>query len=76
MTQWFGTARGYWKGETLVVETRNINPQQELPFEPRMSAAGMALTERFSRAEDGTLRYEFTVDHPTVYSNPGRRCCR
>jgi hypothetical protein len=70
VSQWFGSARGRWDGDTLVVESRNFNEQQELPFEPRMSAAGMTLTERFSRSPDGTLRYEFAVNHPKVYSRP------
>ena len=35
-----------------------------------MSAAGMRLVERFTRADDATLNYEFTIDHPTVYSRP------
>jgi hypothetical protein len=70
LSQWFGVARGRWEGDTLVVETKNFSPQQELPFEPRMSAAGMRLVEKFTRVDDGTLNYEFTVDHPTVYSRP------
>jgi hypothetical protein len=70
VTQWFGTARGRWEGDTLVVETKNFSPQQELPFEPRMTAAGMRLVERFTRVDDGTLNYEFTVDHPSIYSRP------
>jgi hypothetical protein len=68
--QWFGSMRGRWEGDTLVVETRNISPRQELPFEPRMPASGMALTERFSRAADGTLNYEFTVNDPKIYTRP------
>jgi hypothetical protein len=68
--QWFGTPYGHWQGDTLVVETRNISATQELPFAPRMSAGGMTLTERFSRAADGTLRYEFTVDDPKIYTRP------
>ena len=68
--QWFGSLRGYWEGETLVVETKNISAMQELPFEPRMSAAGMALTERFARSPDGTLHYEFTVNDPKIYTRP------
>jgi hypothetical protein len=67
---WHGSARGRWEGDTLVVESKHFNQLQELPFEPRMSAAGMTLTERFSRAPDGTLDYRFTVDHPKVYSRP------
>jgi hypothetical protein len=70
VTQWFGTPRGRWDGDTLVVETKNFSPQQELPFEPRMSAAGMRLVERFTRVDDGTLNYEFTIDHPSIYSRP------
>jgi hypothetical protein len=70
VAQWFGSSRGYWEGDTLVVETRNLSPKQELPFEPRMPAATMKLTEKFSRAADGTLRYEFTVDDPKIYTRP------
>jgi len=70
VSQWYGSMRGYWEGETLVVETRNLSAGQELPFEPRMSAATMALTERFTRASDGTLQYEFTVNDPKIYTRP------
>jgi hypothetical protein len=70
VSQWFGSARGRWEGDTLVVETRNFSPKQELPFEPRTSAAGLHLTERFTRLDDGTLNYEFTVNDPAIYSRP------
>ena len=68
--QWFGTATARWEGDTLVVDTKDFSPKQELPFEPRMSAGGLHLTERFTRLNDGTLNYEFTVDHPAIYSRP------
>jgi hypothetical protein len=67
---WFGSTRGYWEGETLVVETRSLSEKQELPFEPRMPASGMTLTERFSRAADNMLQYEFTVNDPKIYTKP------
>ena len=70
VSQWFGSVRGYWEGETLVVETKNISSAQELPFEPRMSAGGMILTERFARLADGSLHYEFTVNDPKIYTRP------
>jgi hypothetical protein len=70
LTQWYGRARGHWEGETLVVVSTNFSGKQELPFRPRMTAAGMTLTERFSRSSDGTLQYEFTVDHPTIFTRP------
>jgi hypothetical protein len=70
--QWFGSPLGRWEGDTLVVESTAFNPLQELPFEPRTSAAGMTLVERFTRIAPGALDYEFTIDHPTVYSRPWR----
>jgi hypothetical protein len=30
----------------------------------------MTLTERFSRLPDGTLNYEFIVNHPRIYTRP------
>ena len=67
---WFGVSYGYWQGDTLVVETSNISEKQELLFSPRTSAGTMKLTERFSRTPQGTLRYEFTVNDPTLYTRP------
>ena len=67
---WFGSIRGRWEGETLVVESRNFRELQELPFAPRMSSAGMTLVERFSRLPNGNLNYQFTVNHPKVYTQP------
>jgi len=48
VASWFGSIRGKWEGDTLVVETKNFRELQELPFAPRMTAAGMTLTERFT----------------------------
>ena len=68
--QWFGSMRGRWEGDTLVVETRNLSKMQELPFEPRVPASSMTLTERFRRDASGTLQYEFTVNDPKTYTRP------
>ena len=68
--QWFGTSSAHWDADTLVVVTKNFAEKQELPFSPQMTAEGMTLTEKFSPREDGTLNYQFTVDHPTIYSLP------
>ena len=70
VASWFGSMRGRWEGDTLVVETKNFRELQELPFAPRMTAAGMTLTERFTRLPNGNLSYQFTVNHPAVYTQP------
>jgi hypothetical protein len=70
IASWFGSIRGRWEGDTLVVETKNFRDLQELPFAPRMTAAGMTLIERFTRQPNGNLSYQFTVNHPAVYTQP------
>ena len=70
VASWFGSMRGRWEGDTLVVETKNFRELQELPFAPRMTAAGMTLTERFTRLPNGNLSYQFTVNHPAIYTQP------
>ena len=74
LRQWNGTSRGYWDGDTLVVETRNFT-DNTASFGPTVrSAIGsgltMQLTERFRRIDNGTLMYEFTVDDSTSFAAP------
>ena len=62
--QWFGDSRGHWEGATLVVETVN----QKVPF--RGSDQNLHLIERFTRTDANTIEYRFTVDDPTVWTQP------
>ena len=64
---WFGDSWGRWEGDALVVETTNINPQQGLRGAPPPSEH-MSVTERFTRVDEETILYEFTVDDPTMYT--------
>ena len=70
--QWMGDSRGYWEGDTLVVETTNFT-DKTASFNPSFfTAAGdgttLHLTERFRRIADDTLLYEFTVNDPTTFT--------
>jgi len=65
--QWLGDSVGWYEGDALVVETRNVHPQQR----GYVSKDGK-LTERFSRWNDGQIVYEFTVEDPTQYTQPWR----
>jgi hypothetical protein len=69
--QYLGDARGRWDGDTLVVETTNF-PASGSPMGGyfRYSDEHLRLTERFTRVSDDTLRYEFTVEDPTVWTRP------
>ncbi len=65
--QWFGDSVAHWEGDTLVVETRNLNPTQEGGAFIPVSQSGRVI-ERFTRVSDLELLYEFTVDDPVYYS--------
>ena len=72
--QWMGDSRGYWDGDTLVVESRNFT-EKTASFNPSVAmAAGtgatLHLTERFRRVADDTLLYEYTVDDAATFTQP------
>jgi hypothetical protein len=67
---YYGRSVGRWDGDTLVVETAGFNEDfwftnGGLPHTDRLR-----LTERFSRPDHDTLRYEVTVDDPGAYTRP------
>lgn len=65
---WSGDSRGYWDGDTLVVETRNFNGMRQT-FASRGSNSDMVLTERFTRTAYDTVEYEFTIDDPATFTD-------
>lgn len=64
--QWMGDAIGHWEGDTLVVESRNFNPNQHF-FNASMDR--LQVTERFTRVADDRILYQFSVDDPGAYSS-------
>lgn len=66
---WLGDSVGHWEGDTLVVETRNVHPQQGQSNQVALSDEGRVI-ERFSRYSDDQILYEFTVDDPVYYERP------
>ncbi len=65
---WSGDSRGYWDGETLVVETRNFNGLTQ-SFGPAGTSENKFLIEKITRLGDDTLEYEFTVEDSTAYTD-------
>ena len=61
---WMGDSRGRWEGNTLVVDTTNFSDKTNF----RGADQNMHLIERFTRAADGTLIYQFTVDNETSFT--------
>ncbi len=65
--QWNGDSRGHWEGDTLVVETANYSDKTELRFPSSMNTRAV---ERFTRVDENLIDYQFTIDDPTVYTQP------
>ena len=63
---WLGDSRGRWEGDTLVVDTTNFNGKTSF----RGADENLHLVERFTRLDQNSLLYEFTVDDPTAFTRP------
>ena len=73
---WMGDSHGWWEGDTLVVETTNVHPQQlnlfsAFPVSPLNGGSeNLKVTERFHRVDQNTILYRFTVEDPTTWARP------
>jgi hypothetical protein len=63
-----GDSWGRWEGDALVVETTNIYPLHT--FRGIRPTKNMKVFERFTRVDQETILYEFTIDDPTTYTEP------
>jgi hypothetical protein len=69
---WLGDSVGWWEGDTLVVETTNLNPKGHVyslgggfAYSPKTR-----ITERFTRTAKDQILYEFTVEDPINFKRP------
>jgi hypothetical protein len=60
---WFGDSRGHWDGDTLVVDTVNLNAGSF-----RGATENLHLIERFTRVGPKTIHYEVTLDDPATWA--------
>jgi len=67
ITPWFGESWGHWDGETLVVETTNLNPDHWFRGVP--PSEDRVVTERFKRVDAETILYEFEIDDATMFTS-------
>ena len=67
--RWFGDSIGWWEGDTLVVETRNVHPIQERAGAVPISYESGKVTERFRRVSDKEIDYQYTVEDPKYYKS-------
>lgn len=65
---WTGDSRGYWDGDTLIVETRNFN-DLTVSFGSYGTSYDKVLSERFTRTAFGAMNYEWTLKDPSTFSD-------
>ena len=86
LRQWMGNSRGRWEGDTLVVETTDFHDRireftgygQRLPngeplittYHAVLGTPTLRLVEHFTRADENTIDYRFTVIDPATFTQP------
>jgi hypothetical protein len=63
---WSGESRGWWDGDTLVVETTNYNDQVAW----RNASRNLKVTERFNLTDAETITYQFQVEDKATWDIP------
>ena len=63
---WSGDSRGWWEGQTLVVETTNFNDRKLF----QGATSQLHLLERFTRLDADTIEYRLTVTDPLTFKRP------
>jgi hypothetical protein len=75
MAPWMGDSIGWWEGDTLVVETTKLSPNDRWRWNAGdwiPISAGAKVTERFEKVGPGELIYSFTVEDPANYTQAWR----
>jgi hypothetical protein len=69
---WFGYSRGWWEGDTLVVETTNFVDRTNYEWANIWTrpSESLRLVERFKRIDATTMEYTITVEDPTTFTRP------
>src|SRR5215470_2629618 len=69
---YMGDPRGHWEGNTLVIETTNLNGRTGAQGNGNllMLSDDAKIVERYTRTGSDTLQYEVTVNDPRTWTKP------
>ncbi len=67
---YYGNSVGHWEKDTLVVESVGYNEKFWLSGAGLPHTEALHLTERFTRTDFNTLKYDVTVNDPRTYRRP------
>jgi len=61
-----GDSRGYWEGDTMVIETTNYSEKNSW----RGSSVNLKVIERLTMTSPATIHYQFTVEDASTWTRP------
>jgi hypothetical protein len=67
---WQGDSVGHWEGDTLVIDTTNLNGKAWLNEVGDVLSYAAHVVERITPIDGDTLRYQATVTDPVAYTGP------
>ena len=67
---WNGISNGNWDGDTLVIETTNLNGIPWLDQRGRFVTHDVHVVERLTQIDPNTLHYAVTVEDSNVFTRP------
>jgi hypothetical protein len=67
---WMGTSNGEWDGDTLVVDVAGFNNHLWLDRAGNFASDSLHVVERWTRVSPYHMRYEATIEDPTVFTRP------
>jgi hypothetical protein len=70
LNSWMGWSNGRWERDTFVVEVTGLNGLSWLDRAGNYLSENATVTERYTPVGPNHLRYEATIEDPTVFSRP------
>ena len=67
---WFGTSRGHWEGDTLVIETKNFNGKTRLDTIGHPHSEKMSVRETWTLMNPTQVYYTIEINDPRTYKEP------
>ncbi len=67
---WMGWSNGHWEGETLVIDSSGFNDLSWFDRAGNFHSDALHVVERITATSPDHLRYEATLEDPSVFSRP------
>ena len=69
--QWYmGDSRGYWDGDTLVVDVVHFTDETWFDRSGNYHSEGLHVIERYTRLGPDHMQYDVTVEDPEIFTEP------